>query len=120
MAKLMLVDDNVDILELLSDLLVEQGYEVVPARSGESALMRVKDEHPDLILLDIDMPGMSGIDVCSRLKSDSDTSPIPVIILSGTIEDSLWQDAENAGCDKLISKPPDVEELTGCIQELLN
>lgn len=119
MAKLLLVDDNVDILELLSDLLTELGFDVITARSGEAALLRVEKQDPDLILLDIDMPGISGIEVCRQLKANHETSAIPVIILSGTIEDNLWKDAQNAGCDRLISKPPDVEELETTIQDLL-
>ena len=81
-ANILIVDDVEDNLEILGDLLTFDGYNVQTARSGESALKRVQESHPDLILLDILMPGMDGFKVCERLKADLSTSDIPVVFVS--------------------------------------
>ena len=81
-AKILIVDDVEDNIEILGDLLTFDGYNVQTARSGESALERVQESRPDLILMDILMPGMDGFEVCERLKADASTSDIPVVFVS--------------------------------------
>jgi len=81
-ANILIVDDVEDNIEILGDLLTFDGYNVQIARSGESALKRVRESRPDLILLDILMPGMDGFEVCERLKADANNSDIPVVFVS--------------------------------------
>ena len=81
-ANILIVDDVEDNIEILGDLLTFDGYNVQTARSGESALKRVQESRPDLILMDILMPGMDGFEVCERLKAESNTSDIPVVFVS--------------------------------------
>ena len=81
-ANILIVDDVEDNIEILGDLLTFDGYNVQTARSGESALKRVQESRPDLILMDILMPGMDGFEVCERLKADSSTNDIPVVFVS--------------------------------------
>jgi len=81
-AKILIVDDVEDNIEILGDLLTFDGYNVQTTRSGESALERVQESRPDLILMDILMPGMDGFEVCERLKADTSTSDIPVVFVS--------------------------------------
>ena len=81
-ANILIVDDVEDNLEILGDLLTFDGFNVQTARSGESALKRVQEARPDLILLDILMPGMDGFEICERLKADPKTGDIPVVFVS--------------------------------------
>ena len=81
-ANILIVDDVEDNLEILEDLLTFAGHNVQTVRRGEDALKRVQESHPDLILLDILMPGMDGFEVCTLLKADEKTKDIPVIFVS--------------------------------------
>jgi diguanylate cyclase (GGDEF)-like protein len=104
-AILLIVDDVDDNLEILGDILSFNGYQVQTARSGEAALKRVQESHPDLILLDILMPGMDGFEVCTRLKADESTKDIPVIFVSSMTDiDSKVRGFKVGGVD-YINKP---------------
>ena len=104
-ANILIVDDVEDNLEILGDLLTFDGYNVQNARSGESALKLVQESRPDLILLDILMPGMDGFEVCERLKADSKTSDIPVIFVSSMTDiESKIKGFKSGGVD-YINKP---------------
>jgi diguanylate cyclase (GGDEF)-like protein len=104
-ANILIVDDVEDNLEILGDLLTFDGYNVQIARSGEGALKLVQESRPDLILLDILMPGMDGFEVCSRLKADEDTKDIPVIFVSSMTDiDSKVRGFKVGGVD-YINKP---------------
>jgi two-component system, sensor histidine kinase and response regulator len=108
---ILLVDDTPDNLRLLSTMLSEQEYEVRSVRSGSAALMGVQGQAPDLILLDINMPGMSGYEVCERLKENPDTRGIPVIFISALNEVFDKVKAFTVGGVDYISKPFQVEEV---------
>ncbi len=82
MAKIMVVDDEPDLLEVVKLILESDGYQVVTANSGQEALDLIEKEMPDLVLLDIIMPRMDGWEVFSRIKSNSKTHDIPVIMLT--------------------------------------
>src|SRR3989304_5299791 len=81
--KIMIVEDNAWIARVWATRLANEGFDVVVAMSGEEAIEKVRTDRPDLILLDIMMPGMGGFEVCQRLKISRDTSAIPIIFLSG-------------------------------------
>jgi diguanylate cyclase (GGDEF)-like protein len=104
-ANILIVDDVEDNLEILGDLLTFDGYHVQTAQSGEGALTLVQESRPDLILLDILMPGMDGFEVCNRLKADENTKDIPVIFVSSMTDiDSKVQGFKVGGID-YINKP---------------
>ena len=104
-ANILIVDDVEDNLEILGDLLTFDGYNVKAARSGEAALKLAQESRPDLMLLDILMPGMDGFEVCSRLKADDRTKDIPVIFVSSMTDiDSKVQGFKVGGVD-YINKP---------------
>lgn len=104
-ASILIVDDIEDNIELLGDLLSFNGHIVHSARSGEAALKRVQESRPDLILLDILMPGMDGFEVCNRLKADENTRDIPVIFVSSLTDiDSKVTGFKVGGVD-YINKP---------------
>jgi len=118
-ARVLVVDDDIRNLELLEAYLSMEGHEVILARSGEEALDLVQQSPPDLILLDIMMPGLDGFEVCSRLKSDPKTQFIPIIMvtaLRGTRDRIRGLDV---GADDFISKPFNGYELLARVRSLL-
>jgi two-component system sensor histidine kinase/response regulator len=108
---LLLVDDTPTNLGVLSDYLAESGLKVVVARDGESALKRVHYAQPDIILLDVMMPGIDGFETCRRLKADPSTSEIPVIFMTALagVEDKVQ--GFNAGAVDYVTKPLQQEEV---------
>lgn len=104
-AHILVVDDVADNLEILQDLLSFHGHQVQVASNGEEALKFAREFHPDLILLDIIMPGMNGYEVCTRLKSDESTQNIPVIFVSSMADvQSVIKGFQVGGVD-YINKP---------------
>jgi two-component system, OmpR family, alkaline phosphatase synthesis response regulator PhoP len=104
-ATILIVDDEVDIVDFLSYNLKKQGYNVLIAYSGEDGLDLVTKKFPDLILLDIMMPGISGIQTCDRLKKDKLTKNIPVIMLTAKTTEKDIVTGLNSGADDYIVKP---------------
>ena len=82
MAKILIIEDDRFLRELIARKLKNEGYEVLEAVEGEEGLRRIKEEKPDLILLDLILPGIDGFEVLAKAKEDPDTAQIPVIILS--------------------------------------
>jgi len=103
--KILIIEDEPDIVELIAYNLEREGYRVISANSGETGLAKVISEHPDLILLDIMLPGMNGLDVCRRLKSHDTTRHIPVIMLTARDEDADIVTGLELGADDYITKP---------------
>jgi len=110
-ADILVVDDTPANLRLLFQMLSEEGYGVRPVTSGEQALAAVDAVPPDLILLDIRMPGMSGYDVCERLQADTETGDIPIIFISALDEVQDKVTAFTAGGVDYITKPFQAEEV---------
>ena len=81
-AKVLVVDDTPNNVKLLADLLAVKGYAVMTAANGEEALAKVASEMPDLVLLDVMMPGLSGYDVCRRIRTDPSTTLLPVVLVT--------------------------------------
>ncbi len=100
-----IVDDTPENLDVLVSILTKNGYEVRPAIDGETALAAVRSDPPDLILLDILMPGMSGFDVCEQLKTDKRARHIPVLFISALHETESKINAFEAGGVDYITKP---------------
>ena len=103
--KVLVVDDEEDILELLSHILSKEGYKVRCAVSGEEALARVKSEIPDLIVLDLMLPGIDGFEVARRLKEDAKTSHLPIIMLTAKTEESDVVTGLEIGAHDYVTKP---------------
>ena len=108
---ILVVDDTLANLQLLTDILREQGYHVRPASSGSLALRSVAAELPDLILLDVKMPGMNGYEVCRHLKADEHSCKIPVIFISALTGTAQKIEGFKAGGVDFISKPFEPEEV---------
>jgi putative two-component system response regulator len=107
----LVVDDDAAIRHLFGRWLAAQGYTVAAVKDGNAALEAVKKDSPDVVILDIAMPGLNGVEVCRRIKSDPATRLTPVILVSAVdgIEDRVAGLA--AGADDFLSKPPDAKEL---------
>ena len=119
MAKILAVDDELDVLLIVKTTLQSDGYEVETASNGTDALALAREISPDLILLDMMMPGMSGLDVLGELKADDSTCTIPVIMLTGLSEKDKIQKALVSGTDYYIVKPFDFQDLLSKINDAL-
>ncbi|MGB3535815.1 MAG: response regulator [Microcoleaceae cyanobacterium] len=118
-ADILIVDDTPANLRLLSTMMVDRGYNVRQAINGQMALTATKAMIPDLILLDINMPGMSGYEVCEKLKQDSKTADVPVIFLSAFDDINEKVKAFKVGGSDYITKPFEFEEVIVRIQNQL-
>ncbi len=118
-ATLLIVDDEPHVCKLLQILLQNQGYQTLTASSGEEALLMVAQQPPDLILLDIMMPGMDGFEVAHQLKTNKATSNIPIIMLSALGEHSARISGLEAGAEDFLSKPVESAELWLKVRNLL-
>ncbi|MGF1492742.1 MAG: response regulator [Microcoleaceae cyanobacterium] len=110
-SSILIVDDTPNNLRFLSSMLIEEGYEVRKAVNGQMALRSIQAELPDLVLLDIRMPDMSGYEVCQQLKSQPETREIPVIFLSALDEEKDKVTAFDVGGVDYISKPLHLQEV---------
>ncbi|HET9121534.1 MAG TPA: response regulator [Solirubrobacterales bacterium] len=117
-ARILVVDDTPQNIKVLDAMLTPRGYEVIPAQSGDEALAKVAAERPDLVLLDIVMPGMDGYEVCRRLRSDPASTLLPVVMITASGEQEKVS-AIDAGADDFITKPLDQAELMARIRSLV-
>jgi len=119
MATLLIVDDEPQVRKLLETLLQYEGYHTLSVGSGEEALALVAEQPPDLILLDIMMPGMDGFEVANQLKGNPATANIPIIMLSALSEPSARLSGLQTGAEEFISKPVERVELWLRVRNLL-
>jgi DNA-binding response OmpR family regulator len=115
--KILVADDEQEIRNLLDHFLKGQGYEVVLASDGNQALKLAAEENPQVIILDIKMPGLDGLEVCKRLKEKEQTKLIPVIVITG-FEDNKME-ALNMGADDFVNKPFDMAEISSRVRSAL-
>jgi len=117
-SKILVVDDTPQNVKLLAAVLTSHGYTIVSAASGEEALESVSAERPDLVLLDVVMPGMDGYEVCRRLRADEQTALLPVVMITASAQEERIKAIE-AGADDFITKPFDQAELLARMRSLL-
>ncbi len=116
--RILVVDDIARNIRLLEAVLGGEGYEVVPASSGEDALRQIGERLPDLILLDIRMPGIDGYEVCRRVRSDEATAFVPIVMVTSA-EGEERRAALEAGADDFVVKPFDNAELLARVRSLI-
>ena len=118
-AEILVVDDNAQNLELLVAYLESLSCRIVTASDGVEALDKVRDRPPDLIVLDVMMPRMSGFEVCRKLKSDPKTRDIPILMVTALTDMGDIERGVDSGTDDFISKPVNRLELTTRVKSLL-
>jgi len=119
MAKIVIAEDEPDIRDLVTFTLQFAGHQVVPTANGAEAVEAVKRERPDIVLMDVRMPKMSGYEACRALKADPETAPIPVVFLSAKGQESEVKEGLAAGAIAYILKPFSPDELINRVQEIL-
>jgi two-component system phosphate regulon response regulator PhoB len=119
MITVLLAEDDADIRDLAAFKLREAGYEVRVFEDGLSALASARDSRPDLALLDIMMPGMSGLDVCRELRADAATSQVPIILLTARAQEADIESGFAVGADDYIVKPFSPRELASRVHAVL-
>lgn len=119
MKRILIVDDEPQIHIVLEKLLTKEGYRVQSALSAEEAYQSVLKERPDLILLDVMMPKISGIEVCNKLKSDPNTKDILILILSARDQQADRIEGLTHGADDYVSKPFHLRSLVRKIEHML-
>jgi DNA-binding response OmpR family regulator len=117
--RILVVDDEVDILSMIKLRLKASGFEVITAENGTDGLRLAKELHPDLIVLDIMLPGIDGYQVCRLLKFDHNYKDIPIVMLTARSqeEDRLW--GKKTGADYYLTKPFEFNDLLNKVNELL-
>ena len=120
--KIMLVDDEPEILDLVAMRLKSWGYDVITAIDGENALTLLEKHAPDLILLDVMMPGKDGYEICNEIKTDARTSKIPVVLFTAKPEqkEKLKSNYDFIAADDYILKPFEPEDLLLKIKRLID
>jgi two-component system alkaline phosphatase synthesis response regulator PhoP len=104
-ATILIVDDEEDILELLRYNLSKEGYRVICVETGEKALTEIRRQPPDVVILDLMLPGVDGLDVCREVKASADTAGIPIIMLTARTEEADVVTGLELGADDYITKP---------------
>lgn len=117
--KILIVDDQTMMLKLMSHPLEQVGFTVITALTGVEALQKIQSEQPDLVILDVMLPDMNGIDVCRRIRQVLHLTDLPIIILSGQTELSAKIQGLEAGADEYVTKPVDPKEMAVRVRSLL-
>jgi DNA-binding response OmpR family regulator len=115
--KILVVDDEWELRNLLTEFLTGEGYDVIQASNGEEALELAEKEEPQVILLDVKMPGIDGIEVCRRLKEEDKTRFIPIIMVTALEDRDV--DAFVEGADDFVTKPFSLVELSFRVKSML-
>lgn len=118
--KILVIDDEPIIHDIVSFMVRTRGYNIISASNGEEGLALANTERPDLILLDIMMPGIRGHDVCLRLKANKETKRIPVIMLTGEGDRDAVLRAREIGAEDYIVKPFTISTLTERVDKFLD
>jgi DNA-binding response OmpR family regulator len=116
-AKVLVVDDDKNVRDLLCNFLTTTGYEVILASNGEETIRLANNEIPNAILLDVEMPGIDGIETCRRLRAEEKTRFIPLIIVTGL--GTSMTEAADAGADDIVYKPFNLTDLAVRVKSVL-
>ncbi|MGX6607073.1 response regulator transcription factor [Micromonosporaceae bacterium Da 78-11] len=120
MTVVLVADDDADIRDLVAFKLEQAGFEVISVEDGQAALEQAKAHVPTLAVLDVSMPGLSGIDVCRMLRADPATAGMLIIMLTARVQEQDVEGGFNAGADDYVTKPFSPRELVSRIQALLS
>ncbi len=117
--RVLVVEDEADLLDAIVFTLRKEGLKPIPCKDGEEALRLVKSERPDLVLLDLMLPGVDGLEVCRRLRSSEETARIPIIMVTAKAEETDAVIGLGVGADDYLRKPFGLKELVARIRAVL-
>ncbi|MEV4343215.1 response regulator [Actinoplanes sp. NPDC049596] len=120
MTVVLVADDDADIRDLVAFKLEQAGFEVIAVEDGQSAVEQARGRQPTLAVLDVSMPGLSGIEVCRMLRADPATAGILIIMLTARVQEQDVEGGFSAGADDYVTKPFSPRELVSRIQALLS
>ena len=118
--KILLVDDEEGFLSVIKEALEIRGFDIVTAKSAIEAGLELSSKKPDLIMMDIKMPGIDGLQACAAIKKNDSTANIPIIIVSAISEEAQVKKAHKMGIADYFVKPVDIEKLVNRIKEILD
>jgi DNA-binding response OmpR family regulator len=119
MSTLLVAEDDPDILAMIAGKLMREGHHVITAADGPTALAEARRVVPDAVVLDMGMPGLTGLDICRALRADLATAAIPVIMVTAQAQEADIERGFSAGADDYLTKPFSLRDLTGRVAELL-
>ncbi|MBI4743883.1 MAG: response regulator [Actinobacteria bacterium] len=119
MAKILVVDDSPTILDVVTSVLIQEGYEVITAADGLEGLNKARSEKPDLIILDVMLPKMQGYQVCRLLKFDENYKEIPILMYTSRDQEDHKITGLKTGADDYLIKPIEQERLVALVREHL-
>jgi two-component system, cell cycle response regulator DivK len=117
---ILVVEDNEQSRKLVRDVLKFKGYEIIEAETGEDGVRLAQERRPSLVLMDIRLPGMDGIEALGRLRAEADTRSIPVLAMTASVMTEHRQRIMDAGFDAFQSKPINVKEFMAAVEQLLD
>ena len=117
--KILVIEDDPNALRLVGYTLEQEGYQVVTASDGLEGLAKARDEHPDLIVLDIMLPGLDGYEICYQLRKQLDTSVLPILVISARARQDDKDIGFRVGADDYLTKPVDPLTMVAQIKTLL-
>jgi CheY-like chemotaxis protein len=117
--KILIVDDNADVVTTYRVVLERMGYAVATARDGSECLQRIEQDKPDIVLLDVLLPGLSGSEVCKLIKETARTRDTPVVAITASLAANTREKMADVGADEFLLKPIDVSNLNRVIKRFL-
>lgn len=117
--KILVVEDDPSALRLVGYTLEQEGYQVITASDGLEGVRKARDEHPDLIILDIMLPGLDGYEVCQQLRKEPETAKLPILILSAKAREIDKDTGLKIGADDYLTKPADPSTIVAKVKALL-
>ena len=117
--RILLVEDDPGAIRLVGYTLEQEGYEVLTAANGVEGLRKAREEEPDLLILDVMLPGLDGFELCRRLRADAQTAGLPVLMLSAKAQEIDKTTGLKMGADAYLTKPADPSEIVSRVESLL-
>ncbi len=117
---ILVCDDEPLIIEIIQYITDKSNYRIITADNGRDALLVAREQRPDLIVLDVNMPEMTGYEVCEELKSNEDTKDIIIVILTANVQVKDYEKSKQIGADEFIGKPFEIDILRDKLKKLLN
>jgi two-component system, cell cycle response regulator len=118
-SKILIVDDTTELLFFLDYIFQRNDFEVVTAANGKDAIRLAKETHPDVMLIDVMMPGIDGLEVCRQLRQNPDMGDVPILLYSAAVGEEIRQKAIDAGANEFLGKTMNHDELVTKVRDWL-